>query len=362
MRLGPKIRWDVTLVCNLNCRHCQIGDAKFDAVHPSRDHLISVGMNLINGGVSQVGLLGGEPLLHPSILDLLSIFAEHGIHITISTNGLRLPTGLMPILAESSGWSIMVSLDGPDAETHERIRGPGTFEQTITNIKHLVLAARSHQFNVGIACTLTSLTVQRMKAFYDLANSLGVNILQFGVVKPVGNAKTNYYELGVKPESLIAGLIQFTYLISGRSESDTLQVMFDFINKPTADILRRQTNRFLHQPSTDCVGADSTAFVDSAGCMWPCPAIRDGFQSGSLRYPGSANNSLVVNDFETVWYGELFQHIRQLKNKKAHLTRGNPCKKCVHARTCTPCPLPYWCSGQGQYDLCEYTLGLATNY
>jgi len=358
MRFGPKVRWDVTLVCNLACRHCQVGDARrAGVVHPSRELVMSVSTKLIEGGVSHIGLLGGEPLLHPYILDLLRVFAEHGIPVTISTNGFRLPVGLVPIMAESSGWSIMISLDGPDDETHEKIRGRGTFKRTIRNIEHLVSAAKRNQIVVGIACTLTSFTVWRMKEIYDLANHLGVDLIQFGVVKAVGNAKINYEELQVKPEALIAGLAQFMSQTPYCRESEAPQVIFDFINRPIADVFPNQTNGWnLHTPSTECIGADSTAFVDSTGCLWPCPPVHDGFQNGSLNYSGSLDNSLVVNNFETIWYGDLFQRFRQLKNKKTHITNGIPCKNCIHADTCKPCPLPYWNGSYGHYDLCEYAL------
>ena len=87
---------DVHIVdrCNLNCKGCcalspvagewflEISEAKKDLFELSRKVRIF-----------QIGLIGGEPLLHPKLIDLIQIVREAypKASVVITTNGILLP-------------------------------------------------------------------------------------------------------------------------------------------------------------------------------------------------------------------------------------------------------------------------------
>jgi organic radical activating enzyme len=78
----------VTNKCNLNCNGCFARN-----VIKGKDKNISIKeykevvLNFINKGGKQITLLGGEPLLHPYLKDLLNINREYELKTTIYTNG-----------------------------------------------------------------------------------------------------------------------------------------------------------------------------------------------------------------------------------------------------------------------------------
>jgi len=357
MRFGPKIRWDLTLVCNLNCRHCQVG-ARKQTDHPSKSIVFSVFERIVKGGVSQVGLLGGEPLTYPYIIELLDGFVNHGIPVTISTNGLVIPSGLLQVLNESSGWSIMVSIDGPDADTHESIRGKGTFEPTIRNIKFLTATLGSCGLNIGLACTVTALSVNRLKEVYDLSRRLGVQLLQFGLVKRAGNAARDFKAIEANPEMLTNGMIDFLREVPLSDKTQMPKVVFDFVDYLMAEVIQKELGISSVQGYSECPAADSTAFVDSQGNLWPCPPFCYASNKLTLcNYFGLTDNSLLSHEFEEIWYGKGFRNFRELKRKRLHLKIGVPCNRCKYRNVCVPCPLLFVESPATYYPHCDYQLG-----
>lgn len=71
------IVWDVTSICNLRCTHCYNYDKYFK--QQVKDLTIEEIYSLINflkvNNVENVYLLGGEPLAHSNILEILKLFA-----------------------------------------------------------------------------------------------------------------------------------------------------------------------------------------------------------------------------------------------------------------------------------------------
>jgi sulfatase maturation enzyme AslB (radical SAM superfamily) len=90
-------------------------------------------------GVKEFYFTGGEPFLHPELLEILADTLEDG-PCTVLTNGtLFTPARIANLLriGEGSRYSLelRVSLDGWRAEDHDPIRGPGTFARTLAGLR-----------------------------------------------------------------------------------------------------------------------------------------------------------------------------------------------------------------------------------
>jgi molybdenum cofactor biosynthesis enzyme MoaA len=95
-------------------------------------------------GVKDYYFTGGEPFMHPRLLDMLDATLRLG-PATVLTNGTLLPERVVESLASSRDRSIYslelrVSIDGPDATTNDRIRGAGAFTRAMDGVKRLVAA------------------------------------------------------------------------------------------------------------------------------------------------------------------------------------------------------------------------------
>ncbi|MDX1661513.1 MAG: radical SAM protein [Gemmatimonadota bacterium] len=127
-------------VCNIECTHCFIScsprNRSFDylTVEDVRRRL----MEAETLGVREFYFTGGEPFIHPDIVTILSAALAHG-PTTVLTNGMVVKPGHVDALAEAAAGSpysleFRVSIDGFDAESHDAIRGAGSFEKAIRGL------------------------------------------------------------------------------------------------------------------------------------------------------------------------------------------------------------------------------------
>jgi len=130
-------------LCNLRCTHCFVSSGPGDDHHPmmSRDEVrerVAEGLAL---GVKEFYFTGGEPFVHPSMIEILEDTLAHG-PCTVLTNGTRFtPHRLAELLrlSDSGRYSleVRVSLDGYRAVDHERFRGPGSFDRALAGLRAL---------------------------------------------------------------------------------------------------------------------------------------------------------------------------------------------------------------------------------
>jgi radical SAM protein with 4Fe4S-binding SPASM domain len=79
--------------------------------------------------------LAGEPLLHPRFAEFIEAAAVRGIKVGMSTNGTLLDLQKAEVLLNSKLDMLVVSVDGTDADTYEKIRGVNTFDHLVNNIE-----------------------------------------------------------------------------------------------------------------------------------------------------------------------------------------------------------------------------------
>jgi molybdenum cofactor biosynthesis enzyme MoaA len=135
-------------LCNLRCAHCFIscspdnhtfGLLAFEEIERCLEESVSL-------GVREYYFTGGEPFLHPRIVDILSLSLSYG-PTTVLTNGTLLKPRHAEALAAAaarSRWSLefRVSIDGFDAESNDALRGTGSFDRAVEGLKLLL----SHGF------------------------------------------------------------------------------------------------------------------------------------------------------------------------------------------------------------------------
>ena len=131
--------------CNLKCRHCWI-TPRFVNDEPSPKIVIEV--DLLQKAVEEARLLGlksakltgGEPMLHPQFLEIVDMLTSEGLNLNMETNGTLLTADTALHLKEKTKMSfISVSIDGADAEAHDRFRGvPGAFDDALRGLGFLV--------------------------------------------------------------------------------------------------------------------------------------------------------------------------------------------------------------------------------
>jgi uncharacterized Fe-S cluster-containing radical SAM superfamily protein len=130
-------------LCNLRCSHC------FVACGPDEDRYgfmsrAEVRSRVAEGaglGAKEFYFTGGEPFLHPEMIEILADTLAFG-PCTVLTNGTlftRPRLEALRRLSDSARYAleIRVSLDGPCAEEHDRFRGEGSFARAVSGLARL---------------------------------------------------------------------------------------------------------------------------------------------------------------------------------------------------------------------------------
>ena len=101
-----KLRISLTEVCNMACTYCvtSLSDHVRIPDELSADHLLRlVRMLKEHAGIEKVRLTGGEPLLYPNLIQVITGIREMGIgNIGMTTNGQLLAKKLKHLLKQVS--------------------------------------------------------------------------------------------------------------------------------------------------------------------------------------------------------------------------------------------------------------------
>jgi MoaA/NifB/PqqE/SkfB family radical SAM enzyme len=173
--------------CNFGCRTCFLGDAYFERdLTMSVDEVAAIGAWLVEAGVRDVAVLGGEPTLHPHLPEILSALRNEGVaQLRLITNGTPRARRLLAGPLEGLVDLTYVSLDGATAEVNDALRGPGTFRHAMLAIDLL----RERGLPFVITATLGRAAVEQLDDLLELAEASGCRTLNVHWLSSVGRAR-----------------------------------------------------------------------------------------------------------------------------------------------------------------------------
>jgi MoaA/NifB/PqqE/SkfB family radical SAM enzyme len=132
------VSYEVTLSCNCNCRHCDLGGLIKDErqIKPEEYGDLTQRLKPLAAQIS-----GGEPLLRKDIAAIVKAIKQAGVKYAILvTNGVLLNESNYLQLREAGVNQFSVSLDFPDERHDEFRRRPGLYkrlEQTLPRLAKL---------------------------------------------------------------------------------------------------------------------------------------------------------------------------------------------------------------------------------
>lgn len=188
-----KLYIELTNRCNLKCAHCYNNSNEGVCIDLPLAQVIEMLRLIQKCNLTSVALSGGEALLYPYIDEVLEACKQFGLEIVLLTNGTYIRDDhywelIMKYLPE-----IQVSLDGPNAQSNDKIRGIGSFDQTISFVKKLKKAKYPKQIMVNTV--LTEYTVDNYQEMVDLCYQLGIDKLTYSLITSSGRAQKNKMRL-----------------------------------------------------------------------------------------------------------------------------------------------------------------------
>jgi radical SAM protein with 4Fe4S-binding SPASM domain len=194
----------VTGQCNLRCRHCAVmaGDCAGPENGPglSTAALHDLIDQALAAGARAVSFLGGEPLLRRDLVELVA-HAAGRVTTQVATNATLMDDETAAGLA-GLGTKVQVSMDGPDAEVHDGVRGRGAFRRAWAGIERLQRAGAGDKLSLNVA--LMRPNIDRATEMLGLAAERGVPAVRFIPLQAAGQAAGDWDELAPAPEQYAA--------------------------------------------------------------------------------------------------------------------------------------------------------------
>ncbi len=189
----PEIRslfLHVTRQCNLACPHCYYDSGPGAPGHMPLEAVRDLCQQLLMLGGQEVTLSGGEPLMHPEFLGILTGL-DGELAFELLTNGTLVDEDLAEILSRKAA-RVQVSLDGSRPAIHDTIRGAGAFERALSGIRALKEAGLK---DLVLCATVTSVNVQDLGGIISLGRHLGASQVRFLAPRRLGRAEAAWEAL-----------------------------------------------------------------------------------------------------------------------------------------------------------------------
>ena len=339
------VAWEVTRRCNLNCVHCRAGAER----GPYPGELDTARCMEILDQIRAVGcpiviLTGGEPLLRDDIFQLAEHGTGRGLRMVMATNGTLLTPRLVDDMKESGIQRVSISLDAPDAESHDRFRNePGAFERSIEGIRLLREGGMEFQINT----TVTRHNSSRIEAMLDLTVRLGACAHHLFLLVPTGRAR-EMVQQEIDARQYERVLHWFHHM------RDKVPLHLKATCAPHYYRILRQEARAKGEKVTfetygldamtrGCLGGTAFCFISHDGIVQPCGYLE--LNCGDLR----------ESDFGTIWRtSPIFTQLRDFSAYKGK------CGRCEYLRVCGGCRArAYEATGDflAEEPLCAYEPG-----
>jgi radical SAM protein with 4Fe4S-binding SPASM domain len=193
----------VTEACPLRCRHCYANCA----AEPKPGELgiedwLRLVDEVVEDGVIQFYIEGGEPLAKPGIIDLLTRCAREAMTL-LRTHGTLIDDAMADALKAAGLGRALVDLMGAEAATHDWFTGvPGSFDAACQGIRRCV----ARGLPTDVLVILTRQTAPQLNALLNLAAGLGAE--RVGVLRlyPFGRAKQIWGEIALSLEEQMAAI------------------------------------------------------------------------------------------------------------------------------------------------------------
>lgn len=303
----------LTYRCNNKCRFCYAFSPYRDSGELSTDEVKRVIDILVNDAkVPSLSFTGGEPTLRKDIFELIEYGREKGLRMNLITNGvLCSDKKFVENLAAADLNSAQVSIEGPDAATHDFIVGTsGAFDRTVQGIRNL----RETEIYTHCNTTICRPNVDRLEELVDFhADVLGLSYFSMNMVIYTGSAAKMRNELQIT----FSEIGEIVKRIQKRAKKKQIQFVW---YAPTPVCL---FNPIAHGLGAKmCAACDGLISIDPEGGVLPCSSF------------SKPVGNILTDGFKKVWYNRASLFWRE----KEYASEG--CRECQHFDYCNgACPL-----------------------
>jgi len=308
--------WELTLRCDLSCRHCGSRAGKDRDGELSTEECLDVVRQLRELGVREVSLIGGEAYLHDGWAEVVSAIRDAGMEAAMVTGGRGITRELAERAALAGLASASVSIDGTQA-THDRLRGlDGSHRSAVDALRHL----RDAGVAVAVNTQINRLSVPDLPDVLDLAIESGAHTWQVALTVAMGRA-ADEPEVLLQPYDLLE---LFPLLARLKAKCDEADVRLfpgnniGYFGPYESDLRGNMPLGHLYS----CGAGRSTVGIEANGTIKGCPSLpTEGWAGGNLR----------ENSLRDIW--ERAEPLRYTRDRSVEDLWGF-CRSCYYAEEC----------------------------
>jgi MoaA/NifB/PqqE/SkfB family radical SAM enzyme len=248
------VSYEVTLSCNCNCRHCDLGGFIKDEkqIKPEEYRDLTQRLKPVAAQIS-----GGEPLLRKDIADIVKAIKQAGVQYAILvTNGVLLNENNYLQLREVGVNQFSVSLDFPDERHDEFRQRPGLYKRLEQTLPRL---ARLGFRDIILNTAITKANVREVLPLAKKATEWGVGI-SYSAYTPLRTGNRDYCLNNEEDLEILRQAI---------NELITLRKQNDHLVNP--ELTLRDTLKFFEQGGMpNCKAGVRFLVVMPDGSLVPC--------------------------------------------------------------------------------------------
>jgi MoaA/NifB/PqqE/SkfB family radical SAM enzyme len=181
--------------CQLRCQGCWV-DVAAESKRLSLDDMNRIVGDAKKHGNSYFGILGGEPFLHPQLLDL---FAAHpDCYFQVFTNGQLITDEVAKKLRALGNVTPLISIEGTEVASDERRGRQRVLSKTLAGLE----ACRNNRLIIGVATSVCASNIDLVsEPWLRRLIELGVHYVWFHTYRVVGPKPAP--ELALTPQQVL---------------------------------------------------------------------------------------------------------------------------------------------------------------
>jgi MoaA/NifB/PqqE/SkfB family radical SAM enzyme len=269
--------------CQLRCQGCWV-DVAAPSLKLSLDDLNRLVGDAKAHGNAYFGILGGEPFLHPQLLEF---FAAHpDCYFQVFTNGQLITDEIARTLARLGNVTPLISIEGSEVVSDQRRGRLQVLNKTLSGLE----ACRRAGLLIGVATSVCQSNIDLVsEAWVRRLIGMGVHYVWFHTYRVVG-PKPNP-ELALRPEQVLA-IRRFIVEMRSRLPIAIVDAYWD----DRGEALCPMATGISHH-------------IGPGGHIEPCPVIQ--FATGNVRDTASIYEAMTRSAF-----------LEDFRNAAAGATRG----------------------------------------
>ncbi len=289
---------ELTLRCNVRCRHCYILYPGATTGEMSTGEVIAILDKLADQGVLFLLLTGGEIFARCDFRDIYLHAKRLGFLLTLFTNATLIDDEMADFLAEWPPRRIEVTIYGHTEETYEKVTGVrGSFARFRRGVELL----RERKLPLALKTVAMRSNLHEFEQIKTWAEDLGVPFRFDAIINPRLDGGTSVLQERLAPNDVVR--------LDGTTEAHRAHFQ---------ELLLKAQQRPRSDKAFSCGAGIKTFHIDPRGHLHPCMMWR-----------------ATPYDFRKGTIEGWTSHLAELRDTRIPLDSG--CRSCLHHLGCNNC-------------------------